>query len=366
MPDAADPRDSVRPRRRWLLPVVGLVLAPVAALAGWRVTAALLPGAPTQAAVPAIAAAALPAASSDRFDGFSGSTVRFVEGAEAQGVLGAADDWIAASSEMQRASLMGVAGAAATPEAFRRFQAAQVVPWSDATRQRYRLALEQVAPAFNRLGLRLPPEVLLVQSSGRESAATPHTRGRAVVLPLRFDQQSFADAELVAHELWHVVSRYQPELRTRVYRTLGFVPTAPLEWPAAWRAMRIANQDAPHHEHLMWVEVSGRLTALMPVVVADPAELRAGGSVVSAAQTRLLEVIPGSKGTPTRPVLRGREPVWHDPDATPAYLQKLGGNSDYLVHPEETTADNVMFLVSGRKVPNPALLERVAAAFAGR
>jgi hypothetical protein len=31
------------------------------------------------------------------------------------------------------------------------------------------------------------------------------------------------------------------------------------------------------------------------------------------------------------------------------------------MHPEETIADNFMFLVVGRQVPNPALLERIRA-----
>jgi hypothetical protein len=146
------------------------------------------------------------------------------------------------------------------------------------------------------------------------------------------------------------------------------VPAPPLEFPAAWQRARLANQDATHHEHMMWVSLQGRTVALMPVVVcADRDELRQGGTIVSTAQARLVEVIPGSGGQPTRAVLKKNgEPVWHDPETTREYLDKLGGNSDYLIHPEETMADNIMFLVSGRKVPNTALQERIRAAIAGR
>ena len=351
-------------RRRWLLPVTVLAIGGAIAVASWR-----LLGAHGAAAVPMVApakaiAAASPGVPSQAFDGFRGSVVRFASVAEGRAVVSADDDWIAATSELQRASLMGVKSGAA-PDAFRAFEAEAVVPWTDAARARYLKALEQVAPAFNRLGITLPTQVLFVQTTGKESAATPHTRGAAVMFPLRFDQQEFTDAEVVAHELWHVVSRHEPGLRSRLYATLGFVPAAPLEWPATWLPLRLANQDAPHHEHLMWVDIAGKPVALMPVVVADAAELSRGGTIVTAARTRLLEVIPGSGGQPTRAVMRKGQPVWHDPEATPAYLEKLGGNSDYLVHPEETLADNVMFLVSGRTVPHPELLSRIEAVLRG-
>lgn len=346
------------------------------AVVAWRMLAVVAPAAvppvapkpasvSTRAAAPAPALAQpAPAADATDYRGFRGSVVRFADVAAGRAALSADDDWIAATSELQRASLMGVKGPA-TREAFRAFQAQQVLPWPAATRQRMLRAMEQVAPVFNRLGIALPPEVLLVHTNGKESVATPHTRGPAFVYPLRFDQQSFSDGELLAHEFWHIVSRHNPALRTRLYQTIGFVPAAPLEWPAAWLPLRLANQDAPHHEHMMWVTLGDRPVALMPVVVADPAELRSGGTIVTAARTRLLEVIPGSGGQATRAVLRKGQPVWHDPDRTPAYLEKLGGNSDYLVHPEETMADNIMFLVSGRKVPNPRLQAQIEAALRG-
>jgi len=46
----------------------------------------------------------------------------------------------------------------------------------------------------------------------------------------------------------------------------------------------------------------------------------------------------------------------------PDYLARLGGNTQYIFHPEETMADNFALLVTGRSVPNPELLKRVAAA----
>lgn len=364
-------------RPRWLLPAVAAGVLVSASLLGWRLAGvgAAVAGAPQAAAAAAAVAPVAPAApvaEAAAFGGFRGSVVRFASVAEGRTALGADDTWVRATGSLQRALLMGVPaghGDAAGRDAFRAFQSAAVLAWTPERRQRFARALEAVAPRFNALGITLPPEVLLVSSSGRESDETPHTRGAAVVFPIGHDPQPYTDVELVAHELWHVVSRYQAGLRTRLYATLGFSPAAPLEWPAAWASLREANPDAPHHEHLMWVTLAGRPVALMPVVVVVAGGAAAPGQaglVEPQSQTRLIEVIPGSGGQPTRAVLSKGVPVWHAPAAVPEYLKNLGGNSDYIVHPEETLAENIMFLVSGRPVPNPQLLQRIAGVLAGR
>lgn len=303
------------------------------------------------------------AAAAADFSGLRGSEVRFASVEEARAVLGANDDWVAATSELQRALIMGQAPPA-TPASFRRWQAIAALPWPEAEQARWTRALQALAPVFNTLNIPLPPQVLLVRSSGHESADTPHTRGVAVMIPQAFEQQAYSDAELLAHELWHVASRHAPALATRLYALIGYEACAELEWPAAWLPLRIANPDAPHHRHLMRLTIGGRSVAVMPVVVSasEQPDLAGGDTVVTLMETRLVEVRPGRGGAPTRAVLRNGAPVWHDPEATPAFLRRLGGNTDYVMHPDETMADNLMFLVSGRPVPNRALQRRIAAA----
>jgi hypothetical protein len=60
-------------------------------------------------------------------------------------------------------------------------------------------------------------------------------------------------------------------------------------------------------------------------------------------------------------VLRDGEPVWHSPAQLPAYAARLGGNTGYIIHPEETIADNFAQLLTGRTVRNPALLQQIEA-----
>lgn len=293
------------------------------------------------------------------FTGFSGATVRFASVAEGRALLGAVDEWMPLTSELQRASTLGQAPPVSVDE-FRAFSADAVLAWTEPQQSRLRNALERLVPKFAALRVPLPPEVLLISTNGRDAHNAPYTRGRAVVLPLAgLPDKPEADAYILAHELFHVVSRHAPGLATRLYTTIGFESTAPLQWPAGWLPQRIANPDAPFDRHLMHTTVEGRNVALMPLLMAGRAELKPGESFFSVMQVRLLEVTPGDAARSTLPVLRDGQPVWHKPDQVPEYLARLGGNTNYILHPEETMADNFAFAVNGSPVPNQALITRI-------
>jgi hypothetical protein len=303
----------------------------------------------------------LASAESD-YDGLRGTRVHFATVGEARTILAQRDDWAEACGEVQRAALMQRPPPAPV-DAFLQWQADNVRPWTTAEQQRWRRALTAITPRLNALHLPLPPQVVLVRSTGQESAATPHTRSQAIVLPGNANLQGFTDGELLAHELWHVVSRRQPRLASRLYALIGFEPVGELQWPQAWARLRIADQDAPHLQHAMQVRVGGQPHWIIPVVVAakeQPDRIH-GETLDNLMQTRLLEVQPGFNSQPTRAVLRDGQPVWWRIDDVPDYLEHLGGNTDYVLHPEETIADNVMLLVSQRPAPNPALLQRIEA-----
>jgi len=296
-----------------------------------------------------------------QFTGFNGSVVRFATIEQGRKVLAADDEWVTATSEFQRSATMNVAPPISR-EDFLAFQSSVVLAWNTADELRWRAALEALAPAFNSLGLRLPAEVLLVNTTGQESANAPYTRANAVVLPGgRGSSEGYSDAALLAHELFHVLSRHDPALATRLYAAIGFEPTAPLVWPAAWLPLRIANPDAPHHRHLMRTRVDGRDVALMPLLVASRTTLdrSKGETFFHVLDVRLVEVLPGAAGGPSTVVMRDGQPVWHAPCDARSYLERLGGNTGYIIHPEETMADNFAFLVTGSKVRNPALVERI-------
>jgi len=288
---------------------------------------------------------------------FGASVIRFASVDQGRAVLGAADDWVAATGAFHRAATLGVTTPVSRAQ-LRAFCADAVLPWTDPLEARWRTALATLAPRFEALRVPLPPEVLLIHSNGRDAANAPYTRANAVVLPIeKRPEDPRVDAFVLAHELFHVASRHAPALATRLYALLGFEPVAPLQWPAEWVELRIANPDATHDRHLMRTTIDGRAVALMPLLVARRADLKPNETFFDVLDVRLLEV--AATDGATLPVRRDGQPVWHAPEQVPAYLARLGGNTQYIFHPEETMADNFALLVMAAPAANPALLKQI-------
>jgi hypothetical protein len=299
-------------------------------------------------------------AQDDAFTGFAGSTVRFASVEAGQRVLSAHDEWLRATSAFQRRAVMQRAEPV-TLDAFKRWNADAVRPWTDEQRSRWRRALEALAPMWNALRIPLPAEVLLVISNGQESANAPYTRANAVVLAGAGGMPGYNDAMLMAHELWHVASRHAPALATRLYAEIGFEPVPLLDFPLSWAEIRLANPDAPENRHAMRLTLDGRETLLAPVLVAARTELKPGETFFSVLEVRLLEIELAADRS--RAVQRDGQPVWRPLPTTTSFLARLGGNTGYVIHPEEAMADNVMLLVNQRPVRNAALIERIRAVF---
>lgn len=291
--------------------------------------------------------------------------LRFADLEQARAALVADDDWMAATSPFQRAATLGPGGAADL-DRFKAGLARAARECSQQEQQRWRAAAGAALPRLQQLALPLPPAVTIVCTDGTDAANAPYTRGQAIFLPHALAPSQYSDTELLAHEMVHVVTRADAALATRLYRELGFEPVEDLAWPPEWTPARIANPDAPHDRHAMRLDSPDGPRWLMPLLVAERTALRPGETFFSVLQVRLLAVEPGAAGQPTRPVRRNGQLLWWPVEGLRPYLQRLGGNTAYVFHPEETLADNLAFLASGRAVPNPALLERLRAALADR
>lgn len=284
---------------------------------------------------------------------------RFASPEEGRNLLSQKDDYIAALSPFDRQAKTGSRERVDT-QAFLEHAAQQALAWQPAERERLAGIVQRIAGKLAGLDLGLPPEVLLVQTTGREEANAAYSRAHAIVLPQSQLAQPDAELEtLVTHELFHVVSRNNPELRQRLYAILGFQPCREVPLPADLAERRIANPDAPRLD--CWVELSVAGTPLrcVPILLANgPYQPDRHPSFFSYLQFRLL-VVEG-EGDNLRPVLRNGQPVLLEPYATPDYFAHIGRNTGYIIHPEEVLADNFVFLVHGRtRLPNPEIPERM-------
>ena len=164
----------------------------------------------------------------------------------------------------------------------------------------------------------------------------------------------------LSHELFHVVSRANPDLREKLYAAIGFVKCGEVELPPALNSRRITNPDAPANDHCIRVQVSGQDRWAIPILYSsvEKYDVKRGGEFLHYLQFQLLLVERSEDSSTVKPLEEGQGPILLEADQISGYLEQVGRNTGYIIHPEEILADNFSLLVlRQRNVPSPAVLE---------
>lgn len=185
----------------------------------------------------------------------SSTVVRFATLEEARALLGTTDTFTAVMGSLERKIRMkreddpGEAG-------YLKFAAAQGLEWTMQAEEPVRADLGRLRERLGQLKLSLPPRILLVRSTGAEDAGMPYTRGAAIVIP-----KTYYDNRTLVHELFHVMTRHDPVLRSRIFAAIGFTRCDPIQLPPELEAWKITNPDSPLLDHTIVLSVTESGTA---------------------------------------------------------------------------------------------------------
>ena len=254
----------------------------------------------------------------------------------------------------------------ATLEEWAKFVAAEVLPWSDEQVAHVKPAITVLAEKLKRLKLPLPEKVLLVHTSGKEEGDAAYTRGNAIILPTKVLSYAPEQLEsLLSHELFHVLSRNDPETRQRLYGIIGFRACEEIPLPANLADRKLTNPDAPQINCTIDLKIDGRVVVATPVLYSsvETYDPKQGGSLFRYLTFRLMLV--EKKDGKWQPVMQGRSGVMLDPRQVPSYMEQIGKNTNYIIHPDEILADNFVQLVKENKnLPTPKIVEQMKSVLA--
>jgi hypothetical protein len=308
------------------------------------------------------AAVWLAASCAAAFGGASAAGAHEIEFASietARAVLGARDEFVRQLSPFDRAARLESADPVAEAE-FLAFVTAAAREWAPDERARLTAAFAAIEPRLEELLPALDAPILLVKTSGDEEGGAGYTRANAVMLPnAAQDEQSLR--RLLAHEIFHVASRNNPELKRALYRTIGFELCGELVLPPSFAARKMTNPDAPVNEDCIRLTVDGADVWGMPVLLSraerfDPA----AGQPFFGYLTLSILLVDRADPAAARPLLRDGAPVLVPFNRVDGFFEQVGNNTNYTIHAEEILASNFELLVLGEEnVPSPVVLERM-------
>ncbi len=286
----------------------------------------------------------------------------FVSISEGQRVLSTEDAFVTQMSVFDRqVRLQSETDLGATQ--LLKFSADQVCAWTTDEKEVVTLAISRLEPKLRELKITWDEPIKIIKTTGREESDAAYTRGRAIVFPRsKIGKLDRPPTRLFAHELFHVISRSNPELRDRLFQLIGFQRVPLIRLPRHLEDMRITNPDAPKMEHVIRLSLDANEKVFAtPFLFSKEAYTPAKKSLFAYLQFQLMQVIEDSNGE-WMPVVSDQKARFISPDH-PDYWRQIRGNTRYVIHPEEIMADNFSFLLTGEKPKDSLLLDEIKREF---
>lgn len=294
------------------------------------------------------------------------TTIRLADAEQGRALIERRDDYTAALSTFDLQSRLKTDGEVKVEDLLALYRE-NVTDWPEEDAIAVSKAVERVRDQLKGLVLPLPETVWIVRTTGKEESGAAYCRGPAVVLPanqLRQDEAGLT--RLVAHELFHILSSHNAQLKHDLYALIGFTVCEPIAPPKSLQARTIANPDAPRIDCVMALDLAdGEKVHAAPVLLSsaerfDPA---AGKSMFDYLQFRLLAVEKHDDAW--RAVEQEGMPRLIDPKKVDTFWKQIGRNTGYIIHPDEILADNFAHLVmQSEKLPSPEIVEKMQARLA--
>lgn len=228
--------------------------------------------------------------------------------------------------------------------------AAGVTAWSEPETARLEAVVARNKDKLATLAPWLPEQVLFIKGSRAIDGGLPHTRANAIVFGPALPTSDANLDSLFWHELFHVLSRHASRTtRESLYALIGFERCEKVTLPPALRGRNVSNPDVEDGAYTVEVAGPAGPIDLMPYLTASPERYDpAKPAFPSYFQLVFLNITRGPQGACTLVTATG-EPSILAPGAVQAPLfAKVGRNTNYVFHAEETLADNFAYLMTGR------------------
>ena len=290
---------------------------------------------------------------------FLGKPYKFVE-EEALSILVVEDDYMRQFSPFDYLAKFGLEEVPESLDMLKPIYAKELIEWSEEEIQRITKVLESIEPRLEGMKITMPDELWFINETGKIEGGAAYTRGNGIILPRSYigslDDRGLE--RLVLHELFHVISRYNKELRPEIYGVIHYEGCEQLVIEGELANRLIANPDAPDLNYFIRGNYEGEEKSFIPILYSEYDVIASGETFFSHLHDDMLmvEIIEG-KPVPSIDTQGNYRIVSKNKISN--YYELIGGNTSYTFHPEETMADNFVYMVLEKDdvVPDPWVLE---------
>jgi hypothetical protein len=173
------------------------------------------------------------------------TSFEFLDQPRAAEVLSANDDYLMATADLERQAKARSAKPV-SQEAYAKIMGATAKDWSTADRARIEAALPALEKFINQLAWEAPATLQFIRADAALEDNLPHTRGTAIVLPDSvFSMPRYAFMSMLAHEMFHILTRHNEKFKELSYQHLGFERCETVRLHSKIEQLKITNPETP-------------------------------------------------------------------------------------------------------------------------
>ena len=249
----------------------------------------------------------------------------------------------------------------ATLEELEAFAAQQTLDFTEEEKAAAREAMAEVMRICEECGYHLPKEEEIVfakTTMKEENDAGAYTHGTEIYLgeqALEYSQSEETKEfflEIITHELFHCLTRNHPDFRKEMYEILGFtVAEEDYEFPDQVKEQIISNPDVEHHDSSASFLIGGEKKECTVIFTTTKPFEKEGDNFFDY---RMIGLVP----------IDDLSTIYSSEEAD-NFWDVFGNNTDYVIDPEETMADNFSFTIvygtNAEEYETPEIIEKIDA-----
>jgi hypothetical protein len=168
-----------------------------------------------------------------------------------------------------------------------------------------------------------------------------YTRGNAIFIPQNvlnpIDKASLK--RVLFHEMWHILSEAFPDLKTKLYGTIGFEKnTSSIKYPPLLKKRLLTNPDGAHDNYFLTLK--GK--KVLPIILSKHDSYKSEiPEFTSYIQFELYNINENGEVETNQDMT-----TTVSTDQYNDFFANIKDNTDYIIHPDEIIADNFVLAVT--------------------
>ena len=259
-----------------------------------------------------------------------------IDAQTASSIIATKDDYISNFSSFDLQSRLGTIEMV-SKEDLLEFLSRQTVDWTNSEEIIVNRIFDELEGSYAPYKEYLMNSVKLIKTTGQEECDAAYTRNKCIYVPVSMVQWPYDELkELIAHELFHVISTANSKFRNDLYLKLGFTACPELDVPNEYKRLYVSNPDTIGKNSYVEFQHNGAQIKAVPFLYSETPYR--GGFFFEYFRFTFLEV--ELKHDKCVPIYENKRPKFINPPHNLFEICKEIDpyNNQHRLHPEEILA----------------------------